>query len=157
MEMPKEMPVEMRVIRKAVLAAALLAAGCAQVPMADPQADQIGRSFPPPEPGKGALYVYRSGIMGVAKPIDVAILGGASAQLATNTYLRLEGPPGPVEVDCKVGDKTGGGQVQIGEGSTRYVEVSMKIGLMLPGCEVAEVPAEQGQAAVRGSRRVAPQ
>ena len=75
----------------------------------------------------------------------------------TNTYLRLEGPPGPVEVDCKVGDKTGGGQVQIGEGRTRYVEVSMKVGLMLPGCEVAEVPPEQGQAAVRGSRRVAPQ
>jgi hypothetical protein len=149
--------VEMPVIRKALIAAVLLTAGCAQVPMADPQADQMGRAFPPPEPGKGALYVYRSGIMGVARPIDVAIVGGATAQLATNTYLRLEGPPGPVEVDCKVGDKTGGGQVQIGEGRTRYVEVSMKVNLMLPGCEVAEVPPEQGQAAVRGSRRVAPQ
>ena len=148
---------EMPVIRKALIAAALLAAGCAQVPMADPQADQMAKAFPSPEPGKGALYVYRSGVMGVARPIDVAIVGGATAQLATNTYLRLEGPPGPVEVDCKVGDKTGGGQVQIGEGRTRYVEVSMKVGLMLPGCEVAEVPPEQGQAAVRGGRRVAPQ
>jgi len=145
------------VIRKALLAATLLAAGCAQVPMADPQADQAGRAFSPPEPGKGALYVYRSGIMGVARPIDVAIVGGATAQLATNTYLRLEGPPGPVEVDCRIGDKTGSGQVQIDEGRTRYVEVSMKVGLLLPGCEVVEVAPEQGQAAVRGSRRVVTQ
>jgi hypothetical protein len=148
---------QMSVIRNALLAAVLLAAGCAQVPMADPQADQMAKAFPPPEPGKGALYVYRSGIMGVARPIDVAVVGGATAQLATNTYLRLEGPPGPVEVDCKVGDKTGAGQVQIAEGSTRYVEVSMKVGVLLPGCEVVEVSPDQGQAAVRGSRRVAPQ
>ena len=144
-------------IRKALLAAVLLIAGCAQVPMADPQADQMGRAFPPPEPGKGALYVYRSGIMGVARPIDVAIVGGATAQLATNTYLRLEGPPGPIEIDCRVGDKTGGGQVQIDEGRIRYVEVSMTVGLMLPGCQVAEVPPEQGQRAVRASRRVVTQ
>lgn len=145
-------------LRNVLIAVALLAAGgCAQVPMADPQADQMAKAFPSPEPGKGALYVYRSGVMGFARPIDVAIVGGASAQLATSTYLRLEGPPGPVEVDCKVGDKTGGNQVQIDEGRTRYVEVSMKVGLMLPGCEVAEVAPEQGQAAVRGSKRVEPQ
>jgi hypothetical protein len=144
----------MPVIRNALIAVALLAAGCAQAPLANPQADQMAKAFPPPEPGRGALYVYRSGVMGIVRPIDVAIVGGANAQLAYNTYFRLEGPPGPVEIDCKVGDKTGAGQVQIGEGRTRYVEVSMKVGMLLPGCEVAEVPPEQGQAAVRGSRRV---
>ncbi len=141
-------------IRKALIALVLLAAGCAQVPMANPQADQMAKAFPTPEPGRGALYVYRSGVMGFARPIDVAIVGGANAQLAHNTYFRLEGPPGPLEIDCKVGDKTGAGQVEIGEGRTRYVEISMKVGMLLPGCEVAEVPPEQGQAAVRGSRRV---
>jgi len=30
----------------------------------------------------------------------------------------------------------------------------MKVNLLLPGCEVAEVSPDQGQAAVRGSRRV---
>ena len=141
-------------IRKALITVALLLPGCAQVPMADLQADQMAKAFPPPEPGKGALYVYRTGLMGIARPIDVQIVGGRTAQLASNTFLRLEGPPGPIEVDCKVGDKTGAGQVEIGEGRTRYVEVSMKVGMLLPGCEVAEVPPEQGQAAVRGSQRV---
>jgi len=124
------------VIRKALLAAALLVSACAQAPMADPQADQAAKAFPPPEPGRGALYVYRTGLMGLARPIDVQVVGGRTAQLVSNSYLRLEGPPGPIEVD------------------TRYVEASMKIGVLLPGCELAEVPPEQGQAAVRGSKRV---
>ena len=142
-------------IRKALLATALLVSACAQAPMADPQADQAAKAFPPPEPGRGALYVYRTGLMGIARPIDVQIVGGRSAQLVSNSYLRLEGPPGPIEVDCKVGDKTGGRQLEIAEGRTRYVEVSMKIGALLPGCEVAEVAPDQGQAAVRGSKRIA--
>jgi len=141
-------------IRKALIAVALLLPGCAQVPMADLQADQMAKAFPPPEPGKGALYVYRTGLMGIARPIDVQIVGGRTAQLASNTFLRLEGPPGPIEVDCKVGDNTGARQLEISVGRTRYVEVSMKVNLLLPGCEVAEVSPDQGQAAVRGSRRV---
>ena len=94
-------------IRKALIAVALVLPGCAQVPMADPQADQTAKAFPTPEPGRGALYVYRTGYMGIARSIDVQVVGGRTAQLASNTYLRLEGPPGPIEVDCKVGDKTG--------------------------------------------------
>ena len=141
-------------IRKALIAVALLLPGCAQVPMANPQADQAAKAFVPPEPGRGALYVYRSGVMGFALPIDVTIVGGRTAQLGYNTYVRLEGPPGPIEVDCKVGDNTGARQLEISEGRTRYVEVSMKATLLLPGCEVSEVSPDQGQAAVRSSRRV---
>jgi len=142
------------VIRKALIAVALLAGGCAQPPAANPQADQMAKGFPTPEPGRGALYVYRSGLMGFARPIDVQIVGGATASLPHNGYIRLEGPPGPIEIDCKVGDKTGAGQVEIGAGRTRYVEVSMKVNVLMPGCEVAEVPPEQGRAAVLGGRRV---
>jgi len=139
------------------LAALLVLGACAQVPMADPRADQEGKNFDPPAQGNGVVYVYRTGLMGFARPIDVAVVGGASAQLASNTYLRLEGPPGPIEIDCRIGDKTGGNQIQIGEGQTRYVEVAMKIGVLLPGCQVAEVSPDQGKAAVQRSRRVTPQ
>ena len=142
-------------IRTIVTVAALLAtAGCAQVPMAGPQTDQMAKAFPTPEPGRGALYVYRSGIMGLARPIDVQVVGGATASLMTDTYLRLEGPPGPIEVDCRVGDKTNATRLEIQEGRTRFVEASMKVGMLLPGCELAEVPPAQGQAAVRSGRRV---
>jgi hypothetical protein len=144
----------MSVIRKALIALALVLPGCAQVPMADSQADQMAKAFPTPEPGRGALYVYRTGYMGIARSIDVQVVGGRTAQLASNTYLRLEGPPGPIEVDCKIGDKTGAGQLQIDEGRTRFVEVSMTVLSLMPGCQVAEVPPQEGQAAVQRAKRV---
>ena len=135
----------------------LLLGACAGSPSAPPQADQEAKRFEPPAPGKGALYVYRSGLLGMLRPIDVGLVGGSSAQLGYNTFIRVEGPPGPVEVGCQVGDKTGAGQVQVDDGQTRFVEVAMTVGWLTPGCEVAEVPADRGQAAVRSGRRVEPQ
>jgi hypothetical protein len=148
--------VNLRPISHASLSSALLLAltACANVPLAAPQEDVEAKRFEQPGGDNGALYVYRSGLMGFVRPIDISIAGGASAELASNTYLRLEGPPGPVDLACKVGDKQGGQQIVIEPGRTRYVEVSMKVGLALPGCAVAEVPPDQGQAAVRNARRV---
>lgn len=135
----------------------LLAVGaCGGSPSAPPPADQEAKRFDRPAPDKGALYVYRAGIMGMLRPIDVSLAGGASAQLGYNTFIRVEGPPGTVDIACKVGDKMGNGQVQIQDGQTRFVEVSMKAELLTPSCEVAEVPPDQGEAAVRASRRVEP-
>ncbi|HZQ00299.1 MAG TPA: hypothetical protein VFB13_12215 [Reyranella sp.] len=134
-----------------------LAACANNAQMAPPQDDQQAKQFEPPASSKGALYIYRHEWMGFMKPVDVQVAGGASATLPVNTYLRLEGPPGPVEVDCKVGDKQGAAQIDIADGRTRYVEVSMTSGLWAPGCQVAEVAPEVGRAAVRASRRVEPQ
>lgn len=147
----------MSITRSLSLVSLLAVGACAGSPPAAPQADQQAKRFDQPAPDKGALYVYRSGLLGMARPIDVAVVGGANAQLGYNTFIRIEGPPGPVEVGCRVGDNTGNGQVQVQDGQTRFVEVSMKVGLLLPGCEVAEVSPDVGQAAVRGARRVEPQ
>ena len=138
------------------LAVALAVAACANVPMADPQMDAEGKRFDGPAPGGGALYIYRSELMGFARPIDVSIAGGASAGLGSRTYLRLEGPPGPVDITCRVGDHQGQQQVMIEPGRTRFVEVSMKVGLMLPDCQLAEVSPDQGRAAVLAAKRVTP-
>ena len=134
----------------------LLAGACGGSPSAPSQADQQAKQFQPPAPSTGALYVYRSGMMGMMRPLDVSLAGGASAQLGYNTFIRVEGPPGQIDVACKVGDNTSNGQVQVQDGQTRFVEVSMKAGLWTPSCEIAEVPPDQGEAAVRSSRRVGP-
>jgi hypothetical protein len=150
-----ESAVERQILRASLsLPLLLAAAACANVPMADPQQDAEAKRFEQPARDNGALYVYRSSLMGLARPIDVSIAGGASAELASNTYLRLEGPPGQLELACKIGDKQGGREINIEAGRTRYVEVSMKVGLVMPGCELAEVPPDQGQAAVRNAKRV---
>lgn len=135
----------------------LAATACANVPMADPQADAEGKRFDNPAPGSGALYIYRSDLMGFARPIDINIAGGSSAELGARTYVRFEGPPGPVDIACRVGDHQGQSEVMIEPGRTRFVEASMKVGLMLPGCQLNEVSPDQGQAAVVAAKRVNPQ
>jgi hypothetical protein len=135
-----------------------MAAACGASPSAPQQADQDAKQFPPPAPEKGALYVFRSsGFYGAAQALDIGIPGGASVALAPNTFIRVEGPPGPVEVNCKVRDQSGAGQVQVGDGQTRFVEVTMTLGWWTPGCEVAEVPADRGRIAVLAGRRLEPQ
>jgi hypothetical protein len=135
----------------------LLLGACGASPSAPQQADLEAKQFPPPAPDKGALYVYRSSWLGAAKALDVGVVGGATAQLAPNTFIRIEGPPGPIEVGCKVADKTGASQVQVADGETRFVEASMTMGWWTPGCEVTEVPPDQGRAAVLAGRRLEPQ
>lgn len=135
----------------------ILAVGaCAGSPSAPPQADQEAKRFDPPAPSKGALYVYRSGLMGAMRPLDVSLAGGASAQLGYNTFIRVEGPPGLIDIACKVADNTASNQVQIQDGQTRFVEVSMKATLWTPTCEIIEVAPDQALAAIRSSRRVEP-
>lgn len=134
----------------------LAVTACAGSPSAPSQADQEAKRFDPPPPAKGALYVYRSGLMGAMRPLDVSLTGGPSAQLGYNTFLRIDGPPGAIDIACKIGDNTTNGQVQIADGQTRFVEVSIRAGWWSPSCEVAEVSPDQAQAAIRSSRRVEP-
>lgn len=134
----------------------LAVAACAGSPSAPSQSDQDAKRFDPPPPSRGALYVYRSGIMGAMRPVDVSLAGGPSAQLGYKTFIRVDGAPGQIDIACKVGDNTTSGQVQIADGQTRFVEVSMRAGLWSPSCDVAEVSPDQAQAAIRSSRRVEP-
>jgi hypothetical protein len=144
------------VVRTVLTMGSMLAlAACATVPLAPPQADQEGKRFDPPGPGAGVIYVYRTGWMASARTVEVGVPNGFHATLALNTYFRLEGPPGPVEIDCKA-DNTASNQVNIADGEIRYVEVAMNAGLLGPQCSVQETPPQQGQAAVMRAKRVTP-
>ena len=134
----------------------LVLAACATAPMAGPQADQEGKRFDPPGQGAGAVYVYRTGWMALARTVDVGVANGYHATLGPNTYFRLEGPPGPIDIMCKT-DNTADRQINIAPGETRYVEVAMNAGLLGPSCSVNEVSINEGQAAVLRSKRVTPQ
>jgi hypothetical protein len=143
--------------RNGLSLALLLALGaCESVPMASPQEDATAKRFERPDPDRGTLYVYRRGLMAIAKNVDVSIANGPRAALAPDTYLMLVGPPGPIEVACKA-DNTDTKQVAIQPGETRYVEVAMQPGWWGPRCEIAEVSPDRGQAAVRGAKRVVAQ
>jgi hypothetical protein len=145
------------VIRTLLACASLLALGaCASVPLASPQADQEGKHFDPPAQGAGVIYLYRTGWMASAKTVQAGVAGGYHVALALNTYFRVEGPPGPVEIDCKA-DNTAGQQININPGDIHFVEIGMHAGLLGPTCSVAEVSPAQGQAAIMKSKRVTQQ
>ena len=133
----------------------LLVGACAGSPSAPTQADQQAKRFDQPPPDTGAVYVYRSGPVGHDAADRCQLAGGAPAQLGYNTFIRVEGPPGPVDIACKVGDNTANGRSRsrtARRASSRWRCVPG----WTPSCEVAEVPPDQGQAAVRSSRRVEP-
>ena len=134
------------------MAIVLAAAACANVPMADPQQDAAGKAFRAPS----ARHTVRStSLLGAdgALPARSTLpsRAGRAPALARRTYLRLEGPPGPFfDITCRVGDHQGQQEVMIEPGRTRFVEVSTKVGLLMPDCRRPEVLPDQGQAAVRG-------
>ncbi|WIM13535.1 hypothetical protein [Enhydrobacter sp.] len=131
----------------------LAVAACATVPMADRQADQEGKRFDPPGQGAAAVYVYRPGWMALARTVDVGVAPGRHADLAVNTYVRLDRAPGRIDLVCKT-DNVAERQVDVAAGETRYVEVAMNGGFWGPRCSIEEVSVREGQAAVLRSRRV---
>jgi hypothetical protein len=147
------------VLGKGLTVAMLLGLGaCASVPLADPQADHEGKNFDPPAQGSGALYVYRQGWFALAKKVEVSLAGGARVELAPNTYFRVEGPPGPIDVNCQIDNANSAGhELNIAQGETRFVRIEMVPGWTGPRCGVSEVSPDQGQTAVRAAKRVLPQ
>lgn len=146
--------------RHLVLPLLLLAGACASVPMASPQEDQLGKRFEPPPPDKAAIYLYREGIMGALVPVDVTVQaahgsgggGGLDVSLVPDTWVRIQGEPGPIEVRC-ARDQAPGQRLDMRPGETRYVEVSYKLALWGTTCAVQEVSELTGQRGVAGGRR----
>ena len=129
------------------LSVLLVVGACAGSPSAPPQADQQAKRFDQPPPDKGALYVYRSGLLGMTRPIDVSP-GGRSVGPARLQHLHPRRRATGAGRDRLQGRRQhGNGQVQIDGGQTRFVEVTMSRWLADAGCEVAEVSPDQGQAA----------
>lgn len=124
----------------------------ARVPMADAQADAAGRRFAPPPQGMGSVYVVR---VGKPQPIVWTITAGQRtlAQLGTMSWARLDLPPGQIDLRCNgsMAD-TSSLLLTLNPGDVRYVEITEEHFRII--CNLAEVPAAQGQAAVLKGRRV---
>ena len=141
-----------------ILLPLVLLGACANVQMATPQEDQLGKRFAQPPPDKAALYLYREGMLGAMVPVAVTVqtqTGGLDVALSPDTWVRLEGDPGPLEVRCAK-DQNIGQRIDVAPGETRYVEVSYRMSFLDAGCGVHEVTPLEGQRGVaRGKRAVA--
>jgi hypothetical protein len=128
---------------------------CAEVQMATPQEDQLGKRFDPPPSDKGAVYLFRQGLLGAVVPVRVVVQapGGAlDVALAPDTWVRIEGEPGPLEIRC-ANDQNAGQRVDVRPGEVRYVEVAYRITFGGSDCGVVEASPLAGQRAVASGKR----
>ena len=144
-----------RLLFAVLLPLALIA--CAEVQMAPPGEDQFGKRFEPPPAGKGAVYIFREGMLGAMTTVDVTVQtpsGPLDVALAADTWVRLEGDPGPLEVRCSK-EQNVGQRLDVRPGEMRSVEASYRVALTGATCGVREVPQLEGQRGVaRGKRAV---
>ena len=127
---------------------------CAGVPLAPPQADQDAKRFDQPAPGQGRALYLSAGLLGL-RCRSMSPSSAVRPPSSTPTpFIRVEGPPGPIDIDCRSAPTTPPTRSRSRMARRAIVEVSMKIHLWPPGCEIAEVPPDQGQAAVLSSKRV---
>jgi hypothetical protein len=123
--------------------------------MATADADAQGKSFSPPPPGQGALYVYREGIFGAAVMMSVSAGQRALGALAPDTWFRVDLDPGQYDIRCSGGENSDSKIIQLAAGEIRFVEMAIRLGLMAARCAVFETTPEKGRAAVLAGRRAA--
>ncbi len=140
-----------RMMAAAVLA--MLAAACATVPMAAPAEDAAAKQFTAPPAGQAALYVYREGGVGGAVPFAVSIGQRQLGQLAPMTYFRVDLPAGAHDVRCTGSDNSDAALVALAPNETRFVELSVRLGVGMPRCSVKEAGTETARAAVGAGQR----
>lgn len=144
-----------------LLTVASLLAGCATVPMAGTGADAEGKRLDPPPPGRSALYVYRSSMLGTEAIFNIADNQQPVGALADRTWIRVDVAPGPHVVACSIQsyapltqDPALAATVTLAPGETRFVEAVIWPGLPLnPRCRTTEVAPDQGRAAVAAGNR----
>jgi hypothetical protein len=140
-------------MRQTVAAGLLLLAGFgsaqAQVPLAPPAQDAMGKQFNPPPPGLAALYFYNPSPDN--RPITVFVGSQLVGRISAHTWMRVELNPGWNEMRCRTFDAVNPTSITLAPGDIRFVQVEPTSGE--PDCSIGEAPTEVGRNGVlQGSR-----
>ena len=100
------------------------------------------------------LYVVRPSIVGGRYSWAIQVDGELVGAVAEHTFLLLTLRPGSHEFAVKTGENRHAITVNASPGENQFIEVVPKIGWSESRAELRAVHREQGETAVRGSRRV---
>lgn len=140
-----------------LLLALLLPACAASVPMATADADAQGKSFRPPPPGQGALYVYRDSFLGSAVPVAVSVSDRPLGFLKGYSWFRVDLDPGRYVVRCTSKENTEYKIIDLVADQIHFAEITSRIGLTSPRCFVLGSSTQEGRAGVLAGHRAAEQ
>ena len=144
----------MRLITLVVLSALMLAACEGSVVRTTVEEEATAKTFAPPAPSMAALYIYRAGHYAWAWPVEVTVVGAVNTRFPVDTFVRVEVPSGPTEVNCLTNARSDHQRREVMADQIRYFQVTLYRGDYGPYCLVSEVAPEVGQAFVRADRRI---
>src|SRR3954468_10816964 len=144
----------MRSISLLILSSLMLAACGGPVVRTTVEEEAIGKTFAPPAPSMAAIYIYRAGNYAWAWPVDVSVVGAVKTLFPVDTFVRVEVPPGPIEVNCITNARSDHQRREMAADQIRYFQVTLYRGEYGPYCLVSEATPEVGQAFVRADRRI---
>ena len=121
----------------------------AQVDMASPRQDALGKLFIAAPPGMAAVYFYTPTPVGPA--IDVTENQQRVGVLGPQTWMRIEVGAGQHMVRCMAVDSTNELSLSLAPGDMRFVDVEMPPGQ--PVCMMRDTNPITGQDAVLKARR----
>jgi Protein of unknown function (DUF2846) len=130
-------------------------ASCQPMPRASQALDSEAKKFATVE-GKANVYIVRPSIVGGRRVWDIQVDGKHAGLIAEHTYLLLVVEPGAHEVSVLTNENRHAITINATPGQNHFVEVVSRIGWTESRAELREVPREQGETAVRGSRLAEP-
>lgn len=140
-------------LKRLALLSMLAATACdtASVPLASSQSDADGKRFAPPPAGQVALYVVRTGDVGSL--INVTVGSRSLGPLGNYSWMRYDVAPGTLDIRCVGGEGSKAIDVPAAAGDIRFVEIRATTGWWAARCDIAEIAADAGRAAVMQGKR----
>ena len=143
-----------RLLVWAVPGAALWLSGCAFVHKASEAEDAQAKAFTT-RPGKGALYIYRSELLGAALGLEVVVNGVSVGDTSGQSFFRLDLNPGQYTIESR-GDNTASLTVTVQAGRATSVWQEFKVGIVRGRTELHLVDEGTGRAGVQKSGLLTP-
>lgn len=139
----------MKVLSILSLSAALLMSGCASVDLA-PQADSDkAKVFTAPSSGNAGVYIYRNSFVGRALKKDIWINGNCVGESAPDVFFYTEVAGGKThKVETESEFSPNALDLMVESGKHYFVEQFIKLGLVVGGADLVQVPEDAGKKAV---------
>lgn len=120
--------------------------GCATVPMANVEKDNVAKSFSIPE-GNANIYLYRNEILGAAVKLAVVLDDKLVGDTAAQTYMLLKVTPGLHTIISK-SEKDSELLITVEEGKNYFIWQEVKMGMWAARSKLHLVDEATGKAGV---------
>jgi hypothetical protein len=138
--------------KKTLILSALIVAtcltGCASVPMASKEDDQMRKQFSTPAKGASGLYIYRNTNFGGALKKSVYVDGLLIGETAPMVYFYKEVEPGEHKLSTESEFSPNDLLLKTEGGKNYFIQQQIKFGLVVGGAKLEPMAEDKGKKGV---------